>query len=181
MGEPVTERPKRRTGRPPTAYTPERAAEILRRISEGEALTSICQDVGVSRSVVHEWVLDNRDGFADGYARAKHLMALGWAEDLDHIAGDRRDDFKQNEDGKWVPDYEVIARSKLRIDTRKWLLAKMLPKVYGDKIVTELTGKDGAALEAPSTTINILALPPEQREQLKQILLQATKGKTEDE
>jgi len=57
----------------------------------------------------------------------------------------------------------------------------MLPKVYGDKVIAEVTGKDGAALEAPSTTINILALPPEQRDQLKQILLQATKGKTEDD
>ena len=175
----MTER-KRRVGRPPTAYTPERADEILRRISEAESLKTICQDVGVHESTVYGWVLDDHEGFGQRYARAKHLMALKWADELDEIAGDRRDDFKQDEDGKWKPDYEVIARSKLRIDTRKWVLAKMLPKVYGDRIVTELTGKDGAALQAPSTTINVLALPPEQREQLKQILLQATKGKSED-
>lgn len=176
----MTER-KRRTGRPPSAYTPERAAEILRRIADAESLKSICQDMGVAQQTVYGWVIDNHEGFGESYARAKHLMALRWADELDEIAGDRRDDFKQNEEGKWVPDYEVIARSKLRIDTRKWVLAKMLPKVYGDKVVAELTGKDGAALQAPSTTINILALPPEQRDQLKAILLQATKGKSEDE
>jgi hypothetical protein len=174
----VVER-KRRIGRPPTAYTPERAAEILRRLGDGESLRTICQDVGVTRQTVHEWVLDDHEGFAVRYARAKQLMFMGWAEELDEIAGDRRDDFKQNEEGKWVPDYEVIARSKLRIDTRKWILAKQMPAAYGDKV--EITGKDGGQLAAPTTTINVLALQPDQREQLKQILLAATKGKTEDE
>ena len=42
---------------------------------------------------------------------------------------------------------EAVLRSRLRVETRKWLLAKMLPKVYGDKLVTEHTGKDGEAIE----------------------------------
>jgi hypothetical protein len=170
---------RRRTGRPPTAYTEERAAEILRRIAEGESLRTICQDVGVARQTVHGWVLDDHEGFGVRYARAKQLMFMDWAEELDEIAADREKDFKQNEEGKWVPDYEVIARSKLRIDTRKWVLAKQMPASWGDKL--EVTGKDGGQLAAPTTTINVLALAPEQREQLKQILLAATKGKSEDE
>jgi hypothetical protein len=40
-------------------------------------------------------------------------------------------------------------------------------------------GKDGGAIEMQATKIDVLALAPEQRDQLKQILLQATKGKTE--
>ena len=108
-------------------------------------------------------------------------MALGWADDLDEIARDRRGDFVVNEEGKLVPDMEHIMRSRLRIDTRKWLLGKVLPRVYGDKVITEVTGKDGGAIEMQATRIDVLALQPEQRDQLKQILLQATKGKTEDE
>jgi len=30
-------------------------------------------------------------------------------------------------------DHEHIQRARLRVDTRKWILSKMLPKVYGDK------------------------------------------------
>jgi hypothetical protein len=86
-----------------------------------------------------------------------------------------------NEEGKMVLDMEAVARSRLRIDTRKWLLSKVLPKVYGERIITEITGKDGGAIEMQATRIDVLALQPEQRDQLKQILLQATKGKTEDE
>lgn len=178
----MKERPKRRRQAPASvSYSREVADRICRELGDGKALVTICQEIGVAKQDVYEWVIDNHDGFADRYARARHVMALGWADELMHIADDRSRDFRVDEDGKMVPDYDTISRSRIRIDTRKWILGKLLPKVYGDKIVTELTGKDGAALEAPSTTINILALPPEQRDQLKAILLQATKGKADDD
>ena len=172
-------RKRGRNGRPEDTYSPPLAAEICRRLAEGETLTDVCRDVGIARQTVYSWVLDNHEGFADAYARARHLMALGWADDLDEIARDRRGDFTVDAEGRTVPDMEHIMRSRLRIDTRKWLLGKVLPKVYGDKIITEITGKDGGAIEMQATKIDVLALAPEQRDQLKQILLQATKGMTE--
>lgn len=43
---------------------------------------------------------------------------------------------RQREDGEleFVVDREHVGRSRLRVDTRKWLLAKALPKIYGDKL-----------------------------------------------
>jgi hypothetical protein len=38
---------------------------------------------------------------------------------------------------------EHVQRSRLRIDTRKWHLSKMLPKVYGDKPGDDLRDEDG--------------------------------------
>jgi len=38
---------------------------------------------------------------------------------------------------------EVIGRSRLRVDTRKWYLSKVLPKIYGDKLQTEHSGTIG--------------------------------------
>jgi hypothetical protein len=35
-------------------------------------------------------------------------------------------------------DQEAIQRAKLRIDTRKWMLGKMQPKKYGEKIDIEM-------------------------------------------
>ncbi len=43
-------------------------------------------------------------------------------------------------DGTLVGDHEHIHRSRLRVDTPKWVLAKALPKIYGDKIQTEISG-----------------------------------------
>jgi hypothetical protein len=108
-------------------------------------------------------------------------VALRWADEISDIADHKRDDYVMNEEGKMVLDMEAVARSRLRIDTRKWLLSKVLPKVYGERIITEITGKDGGPIETQATRIDVLALQPEQRDQLKLILQQATKGKTEDE
>lgn len=41
----------------------------------------------------------------------------------------------------------MIEHRRLRIDARKWMLARALPKVYGDRLAAELTGKDGAPLQ----------------------------------
>jgi hypothetical protein len=49
-------------------------------------------------------------------------------------------------------DHDHIARSKLRVDTRKWLLAKCLPKIYGDRVVNEVVGRDGGPIETKDTS-----------------------------
>lgn len=36
--------------------------------------------------------------------------------------------------GQERTNHEIVARSRLRTDTRKWMLSKVLPKVYGDKL-----------------------------------------------
>jgi hypothetical protein len=50
-------------------------------------------------------------------------------------------------------DAAAVNRDRLRVDTRKWLLSKALPKIYGDKLTAELTGKDGAPLEPQETAL----------------------------
>jgi hypothetical protein len=34
----------------------------------------------------------------------------------------------------------AVAKSRLRIDARKWLASKLAPKKYGDKVAAELWG-----------------------------------------
>ena len=169
--------PARRT----SGYTPEIANQILQMVADGASITKITDVMKISDSTIYAWIIDDHNGFGQQYARAKHVVALRWADEINEIADHKRDDYMVDEAGKLVPDLEHIARSRLRIDTRKWLLSKVLPKVYGDKIITEITGKDGGAIEMQATKIDVLALAPEQRDQLKMILLQATKGKTEEE
>lgn len=167
--------PARRT----SGYTPEIAERILQMVADGASIPKITDVMKIGDSTIYAWIIDDHDGFGQKYARAKHVVALRWADEINEIADHKRDDYVVNDEGKMVPDLEHIARSRLRIDTRKWLLSKVLPKVYGDKIITEITGKDGGAIEMQATKIDVLALDPAQRQQLKQILLQATKGKTE--
>jgi hypothetical protein len=134
-------------GRPCT-YSAEIAARICQELSEGRTLREICRaDDLPGESTIRNWVADDRDGFAAHYARAREVGYQSMADELLEIADDGSNDWmeRKNKDGTTseVENHEVIGRSRLRVDTRKWLLAKALPKIYGEKVTTEVTGKDG--------------------------------------
>ena len=66
-------------------------------------------------------------------------MLEAWADEIVEISDESNRDTVLTESGEH-PDNEWISRSKLRVDTRKWLLSKLMPKKYGDKIETQHSG-----------------------------------------
>lgn len=80
------------------------------------------------------WLDGSRPEFSEQYARAREAQADKLAEEALQIADDGRNDTYVDGDGNVKTDTEVIQRSKLRVDTRKWLASKMAPKKYGDKV-----------------------------------------------
>jgi hypothetical protein len=152
------------TGRPST-YSQEIGDEVCRRLAGGESLRAICRDEGMPAcSAVRQWALDNREGFAAQYAQAREEQYLAIADELLEIADDGRNDWMQrtgnDERGGWELNGEHIQRSRVRIDTRKWLLSKMLPKVYGDKTEVAVTGPNGGPVQSVSATVEIPANDP---------------------
>jgi hypothetical protein len=141
----------KKVGRPST-YTPELAMTICHRLAGGESLRQICADPDMpSKSTVMLWVLNNED-FSDQYARAREMLMEHWSEEIVDIADDGSNDYvdRLNSEGQVVGEavnHEHINRSRLRVDTRKWLMSKLAPKRYGDRIQTEVTGKDGGPIE----------------------------------
>jgi hypothetical protein len=135
----------------PTAYTEELSDEICARLAEGQTLSSICRREGMpSERTVRSWALDLGHPFAPRYARAREVGYHKMADDLLDIVDDGTNDFVVRErDGEriTVVDHEHIQRSRLRADTRKWLLSKALPKLYGDRIDMKHSG--GIAIEEP--------------------------------
>ena len=93
--------------------------------------------------------------FKERYARACDVRADAIFEEMLSIADDGRNDWMENisKEGEIVgyrENGEALRRSALRIEARKWLLGKMKPKVYGDKIQTEVSGPDGGAVQVVS-------------------------------
>jgi len=83
-------------------------------------------------------VIDDHEGFAAHYARARDIGLEVMAEETIEIADDSGLDVVMTENGP-RPDGEVINRAKLRVDTRKWLLSKLAPKRYGDRLQVDAT------------------------------------------
>ena len=108
-----------------------------------------------SSSTVYRWLLDESfKAFWEQYEKARNIQAEQLFEEILDIADDGTNDFYERNVGSSTivaPDSEHIQRSRLRVDTRKWFLSKVLPKKFGDKM--DLTTKDK---ELPTPLLYVL-------------------------
>lgn len=115
--------------------------EICQRLMLGESVRRICKDEHMpAQSTVFQWLVSN-DRFRSAYELAKRLLAETLSEDILDISDDSSGDFSEGPNGKAF-NPEHVQRSKLRVDSRKWLAAKLAPKRYGDSTAVRLGGMD---------------------------------------
>jgi hypothetical protein len=128
---------KSKRGRKTLICTEELADEICLKVANGKTLLNICKEPGMpSRCIIHKWLLDpSKKYFIDKYRIAKDLQTDYLFDECLEIADDASGDFVEKKvNGVKVEavDHEHIARSRLKVDTRKWYIAKVAPKKYGD-------------------------------------------------
>lgn len=129
------------TGKPngrPSTYTKELADMVCRLVGEGLSLVSVCSRDGMpSKGAFLHWVEQNRGELRDQYARARDRCLESRADEIVDISDD---------DSRDAQTPQAIQRDRLRVEARKWELAKLMPKKYGDKTTLEHQGKDGGAI-----------------------------------
>jgi hypothetical protein len=128
-------------------FSDELAEKICEQIAGGNSIRAICEMDGMpSAGAIFQWLAKN-DDFAAQYAMAKRAQAEYLAEQILEIADDGRNDTYVDENGHSRTDQEVLGRSRLRVDARKWLASKMFPTKYGDRVTQELIGSDGGPVQ----------------------------------
>lgn len=149
----------------PSIYTEEIAALLCERLAQGEGLRSACREDHMPHpSTVIGWVLQDREGFSKRYADAKEIAMHLMADEITDIADDTSHDTRAGPDGQELPNGEWMARSRLRVDTRKWLLSKLIPKKYGDKLDLNHGGQDNNPVKVEHS------ISPKGREALTKLL-----------
>ena len=109
--------------------------DILNEISGGKPAYKAIEGK-LSPSTFYE-ILENDKEKANKYARACAQRADLIFEETLEIADETEQDIIDVE-GKKVENNKLVQRDKLRVETRKWFLAKLHPKKYGDKTEVEL-------------------------------------------
>lgn len=120
----------------PTKYNKKLDDEICSRLASGESLNAICRDDHIPHRVnVMRWLLATDkplyDDFRTNYALAREIQYQNMADDILDIADDGTNDWMGNNDeenGGYRVNGEALGRSRLRVDTRKWFMSKVLPK-----------------------------------------------------
>lgn len=142
------EKATKKVGRP-EIWSQELADRVCEKIAQGYSMRTVCApDDMPAISTLFKWLREKPE-FTQQYARATEERTEAMAEDILDIADDGSNDLMTIQKGDQtyeVENREVTNRSRLRVDTRKWLMSKMKPKKYGDKL--DLTS-DGKALPAP--------------------------------
>ena len=134
----------------PSRYSQELADAICERLAEGESLRAICRDEGMPpEPTVRGWVIDDAQGFAAQYARARDIGLDVMADELLNIAdtpveGVRRE---ESEGGAKEVREDMLGHRRLQVDARKWYLSKLAPKKYGERSAVELTVPGGSLAE----------------------------------
>lgn len=106
----------------PSGYSLELAEEICQRLADGGSLRKICEDGDMpTRETVRVWLRDNAE-FQQMYGRARIEQAEGFVD-------------RMMERAESVTT-ENAAACRIFVDAVKWYAAKLLPKVYGDRVET---------------------------------------------
>lgn len=123
----------------PTAYTKEYGDLICELLSQGQSLSRICKENNIPpRGTIYRWLLSDdpiHNDFRDSYALARRIGYECMADDIIDIADDGTNDWMENnneENPGYIINGEALGRSRLRVDTRKWFMSKVLPK-FADK------------------------------------------------
>lgn len=121
------------------ALTPEQQAkfdEICRRIAGGSSARAAlhAEDSPVSEPTFYRWLDQDGDGsLRESYARACDARADAMVDDMIEIADNAEVKTYVDDKGKTRLDYSGIHNARLRVDTRKWIAARIAPTKYGDK------------------------------------------------
>lgn len=101
---------------------------VLAGMRNGLSTFKACAAVGVHHSTFVGWVGEDAE-LANNYARAREDLIERIANEVIELSDV---DVGMQPDGK--KDWAAVQKQKLQVDTRKWLLSKLAPRKYGEKL-----------------------------------------------
>lgn len=131
-------------------------------MSEGDSLRKICRDNGMAEATVRQWVRDDREGFAAQYHAARALQVEAWSDQIVEIAN--RED---------LDPYD----KRVRVDTLKWLMSKLAPRRYGDRLL--VAGEAESPLHVIHRQVSLDSLTDEQLDALERFTTALTQERRE--
>ena len=128
---------KGRTRAKAIEYTDAIGEEIVERTANGEALKHICEDEHLpAEQTVRKWIRTENHALSSMYVRAREAGLLKAADELIDLA-----------DTATTENYNAL---RLRLDTRKWVLSKLIPKTFGDRLDTRVEAEVKVTQSMPS-------------------------------
>lgn len=138
-----------REGKPgrPSIFTEELGNKICMLISTGCSLRKIsAMDDMPHMDSICRWIIKDKE-FYERYARAQEARAEVLLSEIVELSD-------SSAEGEFTTERDPsgVNHRRLQIDTRKWVIAKMFPKKYGEKVDVEHKG----SVEVTSITRKVI-------------------------
>ena len=110
-------------------------ALVCQAMREGLTATKACQMHGLDFSTMRLWCSKD-DEFEAQYVAAREMLYEHWEEDIINISDDQHEGVIRRTKlmGTEIETRDMIDHRRLRIESRKWLLARRKARVFGDKM-----------------------------------------------
>jgi hypothetical protein len=171
------------------------ANEVFELMKQGMSLEKSCAMVKcpVLPGSISDWVLKDPEGIGKAYAHAREVGYRLLGDRLLDLSNQTTAVTKMHELDKlgnpmYHPDgspvlkevtvglnADVIAHRRLQVDTLKWQLSKVLPKIYGDKVTQEITGANGGPVQLAA--VNLRNLSDDELDQMEKLMSKAAGAK----
>ena len=119
-------------------YNADIAARLCARIATTpQSLAAICEDPDMPGiATVFRWLREHPD-FREMYVIAKQEQVEILMDECFEIVDDTSNDLIVTADGRKIPNPVAVQRAKLRVNYRKWIASKLLPRKYGNNAQLE--------------------------------------------
>lgn len=139
----------------PTKYSEAMDNAICDGIKHGKGLRPICAELDIDVGSIFNWLREQPE-FFKRYAQAREIQAEVLADEIVALADDCRlgEKVTVKGDGKVeTVTGDMVERSKLQVDARKWVAARLLPKKFGDRVTSEHIGENGGPIRFEIATL----------------------------
>lgn len=124
----------------------EKFDEVIKRLAQGEKLSSVLLgENSVMSTTLFYKILEEDEAKSQLYARVKSDQIDKRFESIesDYMAEPQRDPETGRIDPAWVN------LQRLKIDSKKWELSKLMPKKYGDKLDVDAKVSGNIVIQMP--------------------------------
>jgi hypothetical protein len=122
----------KRAAHRPTKFSAELGEEICELVASGWLMKHAARNFGIPPETVCRWVV-RHEAFREAYAVARAQRTEIWAEEIIEIADDATRDYTTDEHGNCVFNVENVHRARLRIEGRKWIMARLDPRLWANR------------------------------------------------
>lgn len=111
--------------------------QICEKVAGGALMKVACEEAFITTYQFYRWILKD-PVVKEMYDEARTIQAEAMMDDMMEVADDDTNDTFEDDDGVMRPNNAAVTRARIRLEQRRWQVAKMVPRRFSEKTFAEV-------------------------------------------